>query len=872
MTNVVIVESPAKAKTINKYLGKDFEVFASFGHVRDLPAKDGSVKPDQNFEMTYVTDADAKKNLSTIAKAVKSADHLYLATDPDREGEAISWHVLEALKESKAIKPNLDVKRIVFTEITKKAVLDAVANPRDIDMNLVNAQQARRALDYLVGFTLSPVLWRKLPGSRSAGRVQSVALRLICERDAEIEAFVSQEYWDISANLLTAGNQNIKTRLTHWNGEKLEKFSITKGEEAEKIAAALRQKQYVAASVEPKQARRHPAAPFTTSTLQQEAARKLGFGAKKTMMLAQKLYEGVNVGGETTGLITYMRTDGVTVSGEAIAATRDLIGKDYGQNYLPSSPRQYKVKTSNAQEAHEAIRPTDVCRTPAQMQRVLDNDMHRLYELIWKRMVASQMESAILDQVVIDFEATDKQAILRANGSVIKFDGFLKLYQEGKDEDDGDDEERRLPSVNVGEQMKVNEVTPEQHFTEPPPRYTEASLVKKLEELGIGRPSTYASIISVLQDRDYVRLDKKRFVAEPRGRIVSAFLVSFFEKYVEYGFTGALESKLDEVAEGEYDWKQLLRDFWSEFIIRINESKKLTTTEVLDALDKTLEAFVFKREPSTGTNPRTCPTCGTGRLSLKTGKFGAFIGCSNYPDCNYTKQLTTTTDAAEKEQENLEASSTSPLPRVLGKDPKTGEDIHLKKGPYGVYVQLGEEKKPKRASLPRGVSPDDVTLEMALSLLALPREIGHHPETGKMITAGIGRFGPYLLHDGKYTSIPADDDVLTIGINRAVTVIAEKKAGGKGGSTVTPLRVLGKHPDDGKDVAIYKGRYGAYAKHGKVNATLPKGADLDTFTLEEALPLLAAKAESGPKKKPTRKKAAPKKAKKEDEPKYKIEE
>ena len=847
--NVVVVESPAKAKTINKYLGKDFEVLASFGHVRDLPSKDGSVRPDDDFAMTYEIDPDSKKQLAAIAKAVKNSDTLYLATDPDREGEAISWHVLEALKESKAIKKGTNVKRVVFHEITKNAVLDAIANPRDIDMNLVNAQQARRALDYLVGFNLSPVLWRKLPGSRSAGRVQSVALRLICERDEDIEKFVTQEYWDIRAELNSSKGSTLSARLTHWKSDKLEKFSITAEKEATAIAKALESKQFSVSSVEPKQSKRNPYAPFTTSTLQQDASRKLGFGAKKTMQLAQKLYEGVDTGGETAGLITYMRTDSVSVSQDAITSARELIGKKYGKDYLPASPRIYKTKSKNAQEAHEAIRPTDLSRLPEQVEKYLDRDMFRLYDLIWKRMLASQMESAVLDQVVVDFTSHDKEAVLRTNGSVIKFDGFLCLYTEGKDDGDEEEEEKKLPVLTVGEACKTNSITPEQHFTEPPPRYTEASLVKKLEELGIGRPSTYASIISVLQDRGYVKLDKKRFTAEVLGRLVNAFLVSFFERYVQYDFTADLENRLDDVSAGEEDWKALLRDFWTKFIAKVEESKKINNLQVLETLDSLLEPFLFGKNAAH--DARNCPSCAKGRLSLKTGKFGAFLACSNYPDCNFTKQLSVDGEAG---QSGAASEGDNFQPRELGVDEDSGLPVLLKKGPYGFYVQLGDkEKKPKRASLLKTMDPEALTFEAALALLSLPREIGLHPESKKMISAGIGRFGPYLLVDGKYTSIPAGDDVLSIGINRAVDILSSSTKGKTGGgSSVEPLRIIGDHPEEGGAIAAYSGRYGPYIKHGKINASLPRGSAVESFTLDEAVKLLAAKKDAPPAKKVSR--------------------
>jgi DNA topoisomerase-1 len=652
--------------------------------------------------------------------------------------------------------------------------------------------------------------------------------------------------------------QPVKARLTHYNGEKLEKFSIPNEAHASSITESLKTKTYNVTKIDPKQSRRNPYAPFTTSTLQQEAARKLGFGAKRTMQIAQKLYEGIDLGGETTGLITYMRTDGVYVAQEAIQATRALIGSSFGNNYLPESPKYYKAKTTNAQEAHEAIRPTDVARTPKELERFLDTDMLRLYELIWKRMVASQMESAVFDVVSVDFVANDNSATLRANGSVMKFDGFLKLYQEGRDdEEDEEDESRILPPMKEGESYSPKEVLPEQHFTEPPPRYSEASLVKKLEELGIGRPSTYASIISVLQDREYVRLDKKRFIAEPRGRIVNAFLVSFFRRYVEYDFTAQLEERLDEISEGKIEWKEVLRDWWSQFIATVNDTKELTNQKVLESIDVLLEPFIF-RGTAAGVDPRVCPSCGKGRLGLKTGKFGAFLGCSSYPECGYTKQLTTDNDNAAQD------STTITGDKELGVDPATGMNVILKKGPYGWYVQLGMDKKPKRASVNKSINPDTVTLEMALSMLALPREVGNHPESGKPIVAGVGRFGPYLLHDGKYTSLKGDDDVLTIGINRAVDVLAAAAQRGAGRAGASALRTLGNHPDEGSAIAIYSGKYGPYIKFGKLNITLPKSADVDTFSLDEAVTLITEKGGTS-KKKPSAKKAPAKKAaKKED--------
>lgn len=849
--HLVIVESPAKSRTINKYLGKDYTVLASFGHIRDLPAKDGSVRPDEDFAMTYTVSDDSKKRVTEIAKAAKGADSIILATDPDREGEAISWHVLEVLREKKALKKDVAVQRVVFNEITKRAVLEGMNNPRELDMDLINAQQARRALDYLVGFTLSPVLWRKLPGSRSAGRVQSVALRLICEREAEIEAFRTQEYWSIHGQFLTPEKKQFDARLTHYDGEKLDKLSIGNEGDATRIADSLKGKSYSVTSLESKQARRNPPPPFITSTLQQEASRKLGFGARKTMQVAQKLYEGIDLGGETIGLITYMRTDGVTVSQEAIAQTRDMIGKRFGAPYVPDRPRAYTSKAKNAQEAHEAIRPTDLTRTPESIASHLDRDQLRLYELIWKRMVASQMASAVLDQVVAEIEPQGMKATFRANGSVIAFDGFYTLYREGRDDDKDEDGDRRLPAMKEKDPLEASEISSEQHFTEPPPRYSEASLVKKLEELGIGRPSTYASIISVLQDRDYVRLDKKRFFPEERGRLVTAFLESFFRRYVEYDFTANLENELDSISAGKLAWKDVLRGFWDAFYSQTQQVSEKKTSEVLDMLGQVLEEHIFPPRED-GSDPRACPDCADGRLSLKLGRYGAFLGCSNYPDCRYTRQLDTMKSGDDA---GNEGDSNGEYPRVLGVDPKTSQEISLRKGPYGVYLQRDDgNKKPPRISIPKGMDPATITLEMAITLLALPREVGTHPESSKLISAGIGRYGPYLLHDGQYISLETVEDVLTIGINRAVEIIAAK--GKKGRAAAEPLRVLGPHPEDGKDIAVYDGRYGPYVKHGKVNASLPKDAGVDEVTVEQAVELLAARAAKGGKTKKRSKKAS----------------
>jgi DNA topoisomerase-1 len=857
---VVVVESPAKAKTINKYLGDDFKVLASYGHVSDLPAKDGSVRPDEDFAMTYEVDPKSEQHLKAIASALKGADQLFLATDPDREGEAISWHVHNALNRRGALK-GVPVKRVVFHEITKSAVQKAIANPRDIDMNLVNAQQARRALDYLVGFNLSPVLWRKLPGSRSAGRVQSVALRLICEREAEIEAFRSREYWTIDAEF-AAGERRLLARLHALDGKKLDKFALGSEDETRAVLARLEAlADWRVSDVERKQGRRNPAPPFTTSTLQQEASRKLGFSAKKTMQVAQKLYEGISLGRETVGLITYMRTDSVNLSNEAVAAIRDMVDQVHGPRYLPDRPRSFANKAKNAQEAHEAVRPTDVFRRPKEVRSHLDDDQFRLYELIWKRTVASQMAAAILDQVAIEVTDGAKVATFRATGSVIAFDGFLALYQEGRD-DEEEDEEKRLPNFERAEPLDRGPLKSDQHFTEPPPRYTEATLVKKLEELGIGRPSTYASIISVLQDRNYVVLDKKRFVPEDRGWLVTAFLVSFFDRYVEYDFTARLENELDQVAEGEVDWKAVLRAFWDAFHMAIDGTSDLKISDVLTAVEARLESHVFP-DKGDGTDPRACPACANGRLSLRLGKFGSFVACSNYPECKFTRPVGGAAGTGDGASE-AGATGLDVGPKHLGDDPATGLPVTLRKGPYGVYVQLGDggkgEEKPKRASLPKGLTPEAITLDIALGLLALPREIGRHPETGEVITAGIGRFGPYLKHNGAFKSLTPDDDVLTIGINRAVALLAEAPKG-RGGS-VAPLRVLGEHPSGG-EIALYKGRYGPYVKHGSVNATLPRATDPEALTLDEAVALVDARAAATGKTAKPAKKAAASKAKAE---------
>ncbi|MFI4966548.1 MAG: type I DNA topoisomerase [Caulobacterales bacterium] len=847
--NIVVVESPGKAKPINKYLGSDYKVLASYGHVRDLPAKDGSVRPDEDFGMSWEVDAKSAKRLSDIAQALKGADKLILATDPDREGEAISWHVLEVLKRKKAL-AGVTVQRVTFNAITKTAVTEAMKAPRDIDMELVDAYLARRALDYLVGFTLSPVLWRKLPGSRSAGRVQSVALRLVVDREIEIEKFRTQEYWTVEADV-SAGSDPFVARLTKHEGKRLTKFDLANEASAFAARDAVKAATFTVAAVEKKPARRSPPPPFTTSTLQQEASRKLGFNAQRTMQAAQRLYEGIDIGGETVGLITYMRTDGVQTAPEALDEARAVIGGLYGKAYVPEKARIYSTKAKNAQEAHEAIRPTSLARNPGKLR--LDADLGRLYELIWKRMIASQMESARIERTTIDLESGDGQTALRASGDVTLFDGYLAVYEEGRD--DADEEAvSKLPAVTQGAQAKTIATRADQHFTEPPPRYSEASLVKKMEELGIGRPSTYASVLTVLRDREYVRMDKNRFIPEDKGRLVTVFLEEFFLRYVEYDFTADLEEKLDKVSAGDLDWKVLLREFWKDFHPKTEEILGLTTRSVLDTLDEALAPFLYPPKAD-GSDVRVCPTCGAGRLSMKTSRFGPFVGCSNYPECRYTRPI--------GEAENGDTPSGD---RELGVDDVTGLTVFLKSGRFGAYVQLGDGDKPKRSSLPKGWSAPDMDLEKGLRLLRLPREVGLHPEDSQPILAGIGRFGPFVLHAGTYANLAGADEVFEVGLNRAVTLLAEKRAGGAGRrGEATALKDLGAHPADGAPVRVLAGRYGPYIKHGAVNANVPRGVEPQAVTLEQAVLLLAERAAkpSGGKKKPARAakaKAAPKAA------------
>ncbi|HRL23750.1 MAG TPA: type I DNA topoisomerase [Brevundimonas diminuta] len=855
--NLVIVESPAKAKTINKYLGSDYKVLASYGHVRDLPSKDGSVLPDDDFAMHWEVDAKASKRLSEIAEAAKAADRVILATDPDREGEAISWHVLEILNKKKALK-DTDVQRVTFNAITKSAVLEAMANPRQLDMELVDAYLARRALDYLVGFNLSPVLWRKLPGARSAGRVQSVALRIVVDREMEIEKFKAQEYWSVEADLI-ADSPPFTARLVKHDGKRVQRLDIVSEAMAMAAREAVHSGDFTIKSVEKKPAKRSPAPPFTTSTLQQEAARKLGFTAQRTMQAAQKLYEGVD---DTGGLITYMRTDGVYVTPEGIAQAREAIGQRFGPAYVPAEPRYYKTKAKNAQEAHEAIRPTNILRSPDTLR--LENDLQRLYELIWKRMIASQMESARLDRTTVEIETPDGQTGLRATGQVVVFDGFIAAYEEGRDDkqkgaEDEEDEGGRLPALKEGAKAKVEAIRTDQHFTEPPPRFSEATLVKKLEELGIGRPSTYASILTTLRDREYVRMDKNRFYPEDKGRLVTAFLEQFFAKWVEYDFTAALETQLDEVSAGDLDWKTLLRRFWQDFHAATQAAGELRTTAILDHLNEALGPHIFP-DKGDGSNPRECPVCHEGQLSLKTSRFGAFIGCSRYPECKYTRPVASP-DAADGGAESGD--------RELGVDPATGQPVHLKIGRFGPYVETTppDADKPKRSSLPKGWSPASIDLEKALRLLSLPRDVGPHPEDGKMITASLGRYGPFVAHAGTYANVADIEEVFDVGLNRAVALLAEKRAGRAGRtSAAAPLKELGAHPETGEAVQVMAGRYGPYVKSGKINATLPKGTAPEDMTMEAALPLLAAKAGAAPKKKAPAKKAAAKKPAAKKEP------
>ena len=861
---VVVVESPAKAKTINGYLGSDYTVLASYGHVRDLVGKDGSVDTEAGFEMTWEVPADSKKHIKAIADALADDDQLILATDPDREGEAISWHLQEALTKRRAIKKDTAVSRVAFNAITKKAVQEAIANPRDIDTPLVHAYLARRALDYLVGFTLSPVLWRKLPGSKSAGRVQSVSLRLVVEREMEIEAFDPQEYWSVRATLETPRGQAFEARLVTLSGRKIDRLTLTEATQAELAVRAIESRDLSVRSVEAKPGTRNPSPPFMTSTLQQEASRKFGMGARACMSAAQRLYEA--------GLITYMRTDGIDMAPEAVHAARDAIKDRYGADYVPGSPRMYKNKAKNAQEAHECIRPTDMTRS-AEDVRVSEADQKRLYDLIWKRTLASQMEAAKLERTTVSVGSADGEVELRATGQVVVFDGFMKVYTEGRDDDEATGDDKRLPQIHEGDAARKaagayagetsdnvlirggdGGILGQQHFAQPPPRYTEATLVKRMEELGIGRPSTYASILKVLQDRGYVTLDKRRFTPVDKGRLVTAFLEEFFPRYVQYDYTADVEEDLDKISAGNLDWKRFLRDFWEPFAANVEGMTEMRTTAVLDALNVALAPLVFPPRED-GTPPRECPKCTEGELSLKVGRYGSFVGCSRYPECKYTRPFG---------QSDADASAvTDDAP--MGTHPDTGRGVFLKSGRFGPYVEMPAEEdskdKPKRASIPKGWNAQELTFEQALQLINLPRDVGMHPETKTPIVANFGRYGPYVLHDGTYANLPDQSDVFEIGLNRAVTVLAEKRAGGggRGRNQAKVLKDLGKHPSDDKPVQILDGRYGPYVKYDKINATIPRGTKPEDVNIYMALEYIAEKEAKSGKKKPAKKKAAAKK-------------
>jgi DNA topoisomerase-1 len=827
---LVIVESPAKAKTIEKYLGSDYRVLASYGHVRDLPPKDGSVDPDAGFAMEWENYADKAKQLKAIADLAKTADRLILATDPDREGEAISWHVQEVLAKRKAL-PKA-VERVTFNAITKQAVTEAMKAPRELDTDLIDAYRARRALDYLVGFTLSPVLWRKLPGAKSAGRVQSVALRLIVEREREIEAFRPQEYWSVTAQMEQDGTP-FTARLVQWEGRKLDRLSIGNEGDATRAKKDVEAGRFTVQSVETRPATRNPPPPFTTSTLQQEAARKLGFSADHTMRIAQQLYED--------GAITYMRTDGVQMDASAISAARGAIANRYDGSYVPDKPRHYQTKAKNAQEAHEAIRPTDFGK-----DRVGSGDHARLYDLVWKRALASQMASARMERTTVDMADGTGRNVLRATGQVVLFPGYLALYEEGQD-DSQDEDAKRLPRVREGDAPAKKQVDAEQHFTQPPPRFSEATLVKRMEELGIGRPSTYASIIKTLKDRAYVRVEKNRFFAEESGRLVTAFLERFFEKYVGYDYTAELEEELDDVSGGRAAWQAVLEAFWKDFKPRTSEVMEQKPSDITAALDQFLAPYLFP-ERADGGDPRQCPACGDGKLALRGGRFGAFIACSNYPECKFTRRF-----AQGGEEAGGDAG-----PETLGKDPETGLPVERKSGRFGPYIQLGEGKDAKRASIPKDIG--ELDLEWALKLLSLPRTIGNHPETGEPITASIGRYGPYLAHSGKYARLQSTAEVFETGMNAAVVKLAEAAAGGgrpQRGAAREPLKVLGAHPRTELELKLMEGRYGPYVTDGTTNATLPKTIAPDALTLEEAAQLIDARAAAAPAK--GKKKAAPKK-------------
>jgi len=844
---VVVVESPAKAKTINKYLGDDYIVLASYGHVRDLPPKDGSVDPENGFEMLWEVASDSKKHMKAIADALKDDNSLILATDPDREGEAISWHLQEALTKRKSIKKDTPVSRVTFNAITKSAVSHAMKNARQVDMPLVEAYLARRALDYLVGFNLSPVLWRKLPGSKSAGRVQSVCLRILTERETEIEAFRNREYWSVRVVLASPRGQEYEARLISLAGKKLDKFDLENQTQAELAEQAISSRELKIKAVEAKPASRNPSAPFMTSTLQQEASRKLGMGARQTMSTAQRLYEA--------GYITYMRTDGIDMAPEAVTMARDAIKNRYGANYIPPNPRVYKNKAKNAQEAHECIRPTDMTMD-ADSLKIIDGDQRKLYDLIWKRTLACQMEGARLERTAVEIGSDDGQIGLRATGQVILFDGFLRIYEEGRDDEVIEDEDKRLPQLNESEKADKRSVKPEQHFTQPPPRFTEATLVKRMEELGIGRPSTYASIVTTIQDRGYVSKDRNRLVPEDKGRLVIAFLENYFRRYVGYGFTAELEAQLDDVSAGDRDYKDVLGRFWQDFSASIAETSELRITEVLEKINEVFEPHLFPANED-GTDPRLCPNCNLGKLSMRTARSGgAFIGCSNYPECRYTRAF----GPPGSEDE----SGIPPEGKLLGED--TEDQIYAFKGRFGPYVQRGQvtedNKKPPRQSIPKEWPPTEVNLEQAVRLLSLPREIGPHPEDGIMVWANIGRYGPYLKHaestsnrGGTNANLENIEEVFTVGMNRAVQLLAEKIASRSSrGASATALHELGEHPTEGGPVSVMKGKYGPYIKWEKINATIPKDLEPENVTMDMAIQLIAEKTPAKKKKRKTVKK------------------
>ena len=857
--NLVIVESPAKAKTINKYLGDKYKVLASYGHIRDLPSKNGSVDPDQDFKMEWEVDSFSKKYLKEITDAAKESSKIILATDPDREGEAIAWHVKEYLNEKKLLKDK-EIERVVFNEITKKAVIHGIENPRQIEPLLVDAYMARRALDYLVGFNISPILWTKLPGSKSAGRVQSVALKLITEREHEIESFKPEEFWTLSVKFVDEKKQNITASITQLDNNKIEKFSFKNKEEINKAISNIKNKKFQISDISSKVVNRNPSGPFTTSTLQQTASSRLGFGASRTMQIAQKLYQGIDIEGETIGLITYMRTDGTNLSADAVTSFRNYIQNDLGKEYLPQNPLNYSgKKAKNAQEAHEAIRPTDITRTPEIIKKYLSSDQNKLYDLIWSRALSSQMESAKFDRNTITITSENNDTICKASGSVLKFDGFLKIYKNINKDDD----ESILPEMSKGP-INIEALLDEQHYTQPPPRYSEASLVKKLEELGIGRPSTYASIISTIANRGYAEILNKRFFPTDRGKLISAFLEKLFSKYVDYNFTAGLEDQLDEITSGKESWIKVLELFWKDFNNNVSEVKEKRTREVLDLLNESLGSLVFDKDKE-GNIVRKCQLCDTGTLSLKNSfRGGAFIGCSNYPECKFTRPLSKAKAAAQAQLAE---------PKLIGKH-ENGNDIYLKNGRFGPYLQyeinpddLKVEKTPKKkkktkksksdvnellknVSIPKGLELENIDLEKAKFLCSLPKSLGINPDNQKEITLNTGRFGPYLKCENKSARLENIEEIFSIGLNRAITMIAEAKPGRISSSMI---KDLGEHPEDKKPVRIMKGQYGPYIKYKSLNATIPEEKDPVELTMEEALILIEKRREYDRNKKKSKK-------------------